>query len=337
MEIEITDTVRDIDEKEWEILAGTCSAEQSYAWYRTVEDSDMVKMHYVFLKENEKLKAAACSFLYKKRIFGLEIPFLEVGSSLGTSHAFFSKTSQQTDMLLQGLEEIRIKEKAKGLVISYLTEECNINHMKGFVTLPMLEDTYIDLDFANFNEYLASLRYKARKSVKNTLKRTEKLGVKTVSTNEFSKWKKVARTLQGYLCEEHKDYAWHLTDKFYESLENHFKEKGELLLFFKDDIPLASILALNLPEVTHYRFAGVDPRYREYQAYFLIYYQGIKRAIEKKQKRIYFGITTYEFKEKIGCKREPLFELVKMENPLLHLALKSYATFSETFKIDLLK
>ncbi|MBU7027331.1 MAG: GNAT family N-acetyltransferase [Theionarchaea archaeon] len=143
--------------------------------------------------------------------------------------------------------------------------------------------------------------------------------------------------LQGYLCEKHKDYEWYLTDTFYESLEKNFKDKAELLMFFKDDIPLASILALNLPDVAHYRFAGADPHYKQYQGYFLIYYQGIKRALEKKQKKIYFGLTTYDFKEKIGCKRKPLFELVKMENPLLNTALRLYAAFSKIVNIDLLK
>lgn len=327
MKTETTNSIKDIDEKEWEILVGIHSAEQSHQWFRTIEDSGMVDMHYVFLKENGTLAAAACCFVFTKKILNFELPFLEVGSPLGTSHAFFYKTPNHTDMLLKGLEQIRKKEKAKGLVISNLDEGFNTRQLKGFSTLPLLDDTYIDLNFKNFDEYLSFLPYKARGSVKDTLKRTEKLGVRTVFTNEFTKWMDVARTLQGYLCEKFNDYGWYLTEKFYQSLETHFKDTTELLLFFKDDIPLASIVALNLPDVAHYRFAGADPHYKKYQGYFLIYYQGIKRAIEKKQKRIYFGLTTYEFKEKIGCKRKPLFELVRVENPLFNVALKPYAAF----------
>ena len=335
MEIDVLNTIQDLDIKEWESLAGTQSAEQSYGWFKTVEDSGMRDMYYVIVRENKRLTAAACAHVYYKRIFALKVPFILVGSPLGTSHAFFSHNPAQTGALLTGLKEVQKKVKAQGLILSYLDEKSK--DLKGFVTLPMMDDTYIDLEFADFNEYLLSLRYKVRKSIKNTLKRTERLGVKTVVTNDFLKWKDTACTLQGYLCEEHNDYEWHLTGRFYESLETHFKENAELLVFLRDDIPLACILALYVPGVVHYRFAGVDPDYREYQAYFLIYYEGIKRAIEKRQKRAYYGLTTYEFKERIGCKRKPLFEAVKMDNPFIHLSLQSYAKFSTMVGVDLFK
>ncbi len=331
MEIETTNTVTDIDEKEWEALAGLKNPEQSYAWYKTVEDSSMFPMHYIFLKD-ETLQAAACCFLFRKKIFNVEIPFLEVSSPLTTSKAFFSKTPHHTALLLKELEKLRKKEKAKGLILSFLdTEEFNLirNQLEGFTSLPLLENTYIDLNFTDFEDYLSILNTNARRSVRVTLRKTQEFGIRTVFTNDFSRWKSAAHTLQGYLCEKHGDYEWYVSERFYEALEKNMKEKAELLLFFKEDTPLVSAVGLNSPHMVQYRFPGIDPKYRNYQAYFLIYYEGIKRAIERKQKRIYFGITTYEFKDKIGCKREPLFELVKMENPLLNLALKSYLTLSK--------
>ncbi len=326
LEIKITNTITDIPEKEWTTLTSGSSVEQSYAWYKTVEDSSMFPMHYVFLKD-ETLQAAACASIFNARIFNMDIPVLEVSSPLGLSKAFFSETPHDTALLLDGLQHTCIKEKAKGISISELTkEELNLlrNYAKGFTDSEMPENTYIDLNFTDFDDYLSSLDEPAWRSARMTLNRARRWKIKTVFTEEFTKWKSVAHALQGHLCEEHKDYRWHLPEKFYEALEKNMKEKAELLLFFKDDTPLASAVALNSPDVAHYKFAGIDPKYRKYQAYFLIYYEGIKRAIEKKQKRIYFGITTYEFKDKIGCKREPLFGLVKMENPLLNLALKSY-------------
>ena len=91
---------------------------------------------------------------------------------------------------------------------------------------------------------------------------------------------------------------------FYEELQANFKTGAELVFFFKEQIPLAFALSLNTPRMVQYKFVGIDPVYREYEAYFLIYYLGIRKAIERKQKKIYFGPSTYEFKEKIGCKRE---------------------------------
>lgn len=324
MEIEFHNTIRDADEREWTSLVGTDSVERSHQWFRTVEDSGMVTMHYVFVKDNEKLTAAACCSLLKGMF---TIPLLDVSSPLGLSSTFFSKTPQETEMLLKGLKKIQQKEKAKGISLFELRkEEFNFfkEQLKGFTGFPMLESTYIDLNFSGFKEYLAFLPYKARRSVKNTIKRAEKLGVTPVFTNEFSKWKNVTYRLQKSLCDIHKDYTLLLSKQFYDALEKNMKDTAELLLFFKDDIPLVFALFLHTPDNAYYKFVGMDPEYKEYQAYFLSYYEIIKRAIEKTQKKLYFGITTYEFKEKIGCKREPLFGLMKMGNPLLNLALKSY-------------
>ena len=331
MEIHITDTIQDIDEKEWNTLANTDFIDQTYGWYKTVEDSRIRNMHYIFVREGTTLTAAACCYPYKERMY-LELPFLEVRSPLGTSTSFYSKTPEGTRMLIKGLEEIQKKVKTQGLLIlDFKEDEFDpiTNHMKGFTPFPMLENTYMDLDYTDFDDYLSTLSRKARGNIRNTLNKAQKRwNIKTVFTSDFSKWAHTAHQLQGYICEKHKDYRWYLTEEFYSSLETHMKERAELLLFFKDDIPLASGLCLNSPNICQCKAAGINPDYREYHAYFLMYYEEIKRAIERRQKRIYFGSTTYEFKERIGSKRENLFGLFKLKNPLLDFGLKSYVTVS---------
>jgi len=330
MEREITDTITSVDEKEWEMFSGHDYVEKSYAWYRTVEESGMRKVHYVFVRENGTLTAAASCLLFKERMYTIGVPLLEVFTPLGTSQAFFSKTPEQAHLLVEGLEEIRKKERAVGVSILCLRKEeftTIKNQVKGFTDFPGSDNTYIDLNFTDFEDYLSSLDGKSRRSVRITLNKAKKLNIKPLFTNDFSTWKDVAYRLQGHLCAYHKDYRWLLNDKFYEALERNVKENAELLLFFKDDIPLAFGLSVNSPTISQYKFAGIDPQYRKYHAYFLIYYEGIKRALERRQKRIYFGLTGYSFKEKIGCKREELFGLAKMKTPVFNVALQSYAKF----------
>ncbi len=332
MEMEVTDTIKEVDEREWEDLTGTDSVERTYKWHKTVEESGIRKMHYVLIRENKKLQAAACSFLSIEKRYNMKIPFVEVASPMGFSSAFYSKTPEQTCMLIKGLEEVQKKEKAMGILICGLKKEEQTlfkKEVKGFTDVPLRENTYIDLNFTDFEDYLSSLDGKARRSVKITLNKAKRLDIKSVFTNEFSHWKEVAHKLQGYTCEEHNDYTWHLPERFYEALEVNLKENAELVFFFKEDIPLAFGLSLNSPSITQYKFAGTDPKYRELQAYFLIYYEGIKKALERRQKRIYFGGTTYAFKEKIGCKREEVSGLLKLKNPLLNLSLKSLASMYE--------
>ena len=332
MEMEITDTIQNIHEREWNALAGTDRIERSRGWYRTIEDSGVRKMNYVFLKESNTLTAAACCHTFIENMYNIKIPFLEVRTPLGKSSAFFSENSEQTAMLLKGLEDIQKKEKTKGfLILDFKQKEFNAikKYMKGFIVFQLEENTYMDLDYSDFDDYLSTLSRKARGNIRNTLNKAEKRwNIKKVVTNEFSKWGHVAHRLQNYICERHNDYRWFLKEEFYPSLETHLKDKAEMLLFFKDDIPLASGLSLNSSTICECRAAGIDPHYRQYQAYFLMYYEVIKRAIERGQKRIYFGTTTYEVKEKLGSKREELFGFAKMENPLLDTGLKSFLTIS---------
>ena len=330
MEIEITNTIQAVDEDQWNALVEPGFIEQSYRWYKTIEESGMIKMHYIFAKEKGRLTAAACCFPYRHRLrsIPLEIPTLQVKTPLGTSKAFYSPTPEHTYMLREGLKEIMEREKVKRVAVlgfrekEFATAKDTLN---GFIPLPPFADTYIDLDFADFDDYLSSLDASARRSIRKTLNRSEKRWkIKPVITTEFSAWKRAARTLQGYICRERNDYRMYLTEQFYEALERNLKDTAELMFLFKDDNPLVFGLSVNSPTISQHKAVGVDPHYREYQAYFLLYYEGIKRALERRQKRIYFGLTTYSFKEKIGCKREHLYWLAKLDNPLFDLALKSY-------------
>jgi predicted N-acyltransferase len=319
MEMEITDTIQHINETEWEALVESEYIEKSYKWFKTMEESGMRDMRYIFVKD-ETLKAAACCYIYSEKM-GVTMLFLDV-------KAFISKDPECTHLLLKGLYKIQKKEKTKGILFFFLkkSEFDSIKpSLKGFTAFSMQEDTYLDLDFADFDEYLASLEEKAWRSARMTLKRARKeFKIQTVYTNEFSQWKTTAHQLQGYLCKRFNDYRAHFSLEFYDALERNLKDNAELILFFKDDIPIAFALPFFTSTICEHKLLGLDPHYRKYQAYFLFYYEGIRRGIERGHKRMYFGSTTYEFKERIGCKREPLFGLVKLENPFLHLALTAY-------------
>ncbi len=322
MEMAATTTIRDIDEKEWEAYVRSDNIEKSHGWYRTMEDSETRKMRYVFVKDSGKLVAASCSFACIRNLHSMRIPLLEVKS-------FLSETPEQTQLLIEGLEDIRVKENLKGIAILNLNrEEFEIlrNEVKGFTEFPIADNTYIDLDFRDFEDYLHSLSATSRRSIRITLNRAKRMEVRIVVTHDFSQWKHVAHRLQGYFCAQHNDFRGHFPEAFYEASEKNLRDNAELLLFFKEDIPLAFGMPMFSQTAGLLNLGGADPRYREYQGYFLIYYEGIRRAIEKKLKRIYFGPSTYEFKEKIGCRREKSFGLARMKNPVLNTTLKSYMT-----------
>jgi predicted N-acyltransferase len=332
MDVETARTIRHIQEEEWNTFVGKFHPDRLHSWFRTTEDSGIRSMRYVFIKERGNLVAAACAYPYRQTIHGIQMPFLELRSPLSTSHAFFSRDVEHSHRLLTELQRIQNEEHTKGfLFLNFTAEEFdNIeNHLSSFTSFPMYENTYLDLPYADFDEYLSSLNRKTRGNVRNTINKTKKRWkLKTIITNEFEQYKSIASTLQRYVCKTHDDYRWYLPEEFYEALEKNGKDTAELLIIFKDDIPLACGLTINSSLTCHCRAAGIDPRYRRYQAYFLMYYEEIARAIEKNQKRIYFGTTAYTFKERMGFEKENLYGLVKMKNPLIHMALQSYIMLS---------
>ncbi|MBU7014061.1 MAG: GNAT family N-acetyltransferase [Theionarchaea archaeon] len=327
-EVSVHRTVRDFTEKEWNRVAGSMFPERCHGWYRAVEDSRMRDLYYVAFREKRTLAAALGCYPFVEKQFGISVPFLEVGCPLGTASSFFPQNPEHIPPLLRGIEQIRKQEKIRGtLIFDLKQEEADFvkEGLKGFSLFRALERTYIDLDFSDFDDYLDSLDSSDRRSIRKTLNRAEKRWkINHVLTGELSKWGHTAHQLQGYLCGEHRDFRMHLSEQFYEALETNMKGSAELTVFLKDDIPLATGLVLNSQEAAVHKFPGIDPQYRQYQAYFLLYYEGIRTAIERKQKRIYFGTTTYGFKEKIGCGREPLLGFVKFMNPVTTRLLGHY-------------
>ncbi len=332
MEVITSHTIRDIQEKEWNLFVGTFRPDRLHSWFRTVEDSTIRSMRYVFLREQKNLVAAACAYPYRQKIYGIEMPFLELRSPLATSHAFFSRDLEHSRVLLEQLHDIQEEEHLKGILfLNFAQKEYDYlrPHFSSFTPFPMYENTYLDLPFTDFDDYLSSLHRKIRGNVRNTINKTKKRWkLKTVVTNEFSKWKSVASYLQEQVCTHHQDYRWYLPERFYEALEKNCQDTAELLIIFKDDIPLAYGLTLNSSLSCHCRAAGIDPRYRKYQAYFLMYYEEIARAIERNQQRIYFGTTAYTFKDRMGFEKENLYGFIRLKNPINNTAIKSFITLS---------
>ena len=327
MDIITSHTIQDVTKAEWTAMVRSDNIEQSYDWFRTVEHAGIQEMQYLFIREGGLLKAAACCFSMEEAFFSWKIPLLEIRSPLSPSPAFFSTDAAHTLLLLDGLDGLRQASHASGFIIMGLNREqqtsmkswpCRLSHFS------MRENTYIDLPFSDFDSYLASLENGAWRSARMTLNRARRWKIKTVFTTELEQWATEANRLQQYTCEAHNDYQWLLPPEFYHSMEQNMKGAAELLLFFKDETLLASAVVLNTPTACYYRFPGIDPRYKKYQAYFLMYYEGIRKAIERNQSRVYFGLSGYSFKERIGCKKEELFGVSRMKNPLLDLGLKAY-------------
>lgn len=326
--MEILKTISDIGKHQWDNLITIKNPEASYEWFKAVEDSKMRTLYYVTLWEQKDLVAACCCYLFEEEEFFLRIPFLRCRTPLSTLAGFFSPSPQYTDRLLQGVDEIQNTINTSGMLITSFPPDDFYTlapFMSEYTPFYQASISHLDLPYKDFDEYLGSLRRSHRRSIRKTMNRAEKRWqINHVLTSNLSQWKHVAHRLQGLTCAEHNDFNMHLSEKFYESLEKTMKDKAELSLFLKDDIPLVVGLCLNTEEIAVHKFAGIDPKYRQYQAYFLLYYEGIRKAIERNQSRICFGTTTYQFKEKIGCEFTPLRGFGKMKNPFLQTLLGMY-------------
>lgn len=329
MRTEIVESISKIDKNMWEELVENNFPETRYEWCKTVEESGNNNLRYVLAFERNKLIGVAICEIVKEKLFrfGISLKIIEVSSPLSNFEGFIIKDEKAILPIIKEIENLVSKEKLMGISFMNLRENMKKKiekSLKGYHGIRLSPNTFIDINWDNFEEYLSSLKSGARRGIRNTLRRKDRYKLRIEHTKEFKKFSEQLYQLQKKVCDFHRDYKYLLPSKFYESLEKNFKDNSEVTICFKNEKILGFVLSLMDEEKIVYKFCGLDPKYKKYQAYFLFYIDGIKRAIKNKKKRIYFGKTTYGVKTERGCTKENLYAFLKARNSVLNKLASLY-------------
>lgn len=192
----------------------------------------------------------------------------------------------------------------------------------GFALIQSVPAVDMNIAWKTFDEYLADFRSKHRNNIKRNMKRKEKLGIRTVLSNqaevldhvpEYERLSNNVVEQSSELPREHVGQAYHL------SMYRHFHQNSLWLQYFHED-RLAAYLHLIVYGGTLYaQYIGMDYQVsRQGMLYFNVAYDLVRYAIENGLRHIEAGATAYCTKAAAGFSIHPQRIYILHKNPFFH-------------------
>jgi predicted N-acyltransferase len=331
----------------------------TYGWFKTLETTKHLNLNpfYISAFSEDKLVAFAPCFLDIEDEFFRFMPrgglimkkLLEIRKRLhlGQKHVLlcYSPYCYRTKIFLD-------KKLDKELLIKRLSKEINnickkdkILFSSFFYISQFDQDSstqlgnmgyhkfhrnacsyYLPVHWRSFEEYLSSLKYRVRKSVKREIRNLDKNEITIESLSEFRDLSKILSRLSlNLLSKYHTKISNYYSPSFYESLNDCFS-KGNAKVFIarRQNEILGFSLVLRQRKIADVVRCGFDyelQKKNDFTYYNLAYYTPIKWAIQAGIKKIYFRYTNDKVKIRRGCKPEQSSTFIKSHNKHINYLL----------------
>jgi len=317
--VDTVDSIEHIYQRDWEELVGRDIVEYDYRWYKVNEkfDKNLNPKYIVVYKGNNLVGSAFMSILNK---LDISIGKLHLTFPLLGKISFFRYSSPISNFSGIFFNKEEVLKQNRIVLSNFVIGQNNIlsNFLEsgGFYRIKCKPNTFLDIKWKTFDKYLSSLPKSERHDIRKTINRSKKHGISIEYKKNFSSMSKKLCELYENVSGKHREMG--MPENFFKVLDREMGDNTDLFLCKKEEKVIAYGLSLNNTAVASHKFLGLDYRYRKSQAYFLLYYEGIKKAINDGLKRIYFGSTTYRYKERIGCKRFENFQYIRSYFPGLN-------------------
>lgn len=175
------------------------------------------------------------------------------------------------------------------------------------LVFPYYPNTVLNLNFSNFDEYLASLNRKKRWDLKNKRKifLSQNCRTEIVDNSKIEDYSPLYEL--HYATESKNDQFINYTtydenDRFksYSLLDDNYK----WLLAYNENGKIIGFALLVIDnDIILFKSVGLDYEYNNTTyTYFNLYHEAIKYAVDNSFKTMYCGTTTYDVKQRLGCK-----------------------------------
>lgn len=194
----------------------------------------------------------------------------------------------------------------------------------GFASVPIPQTVVVDLPYADFDEYVNSMRSQYRRRAHKTIEASSHLRVEHLSDfrGDVPELARLWRLVYERADELKREILGHA----------YFSATAELdyvsvLALRRGDGSLASYaLLLDDRPRLHFLYTGFEERAgREEAAYFRLLYEIVRYAIEQRFASVNLGLTTLEPKLDVGGVPVPLYGWIRHRNPLLQRAFAKLA------------
>ena len=338
----------------------------TYEWFKTLESSKsstFYPVYFVAYFQDKVLAFAPCfidkldQFFYYSARLPLVLPLfrkmLFYGRKIGfcQEHVLicFSPFAGRTKIsFLENVDKDRILNS----IINAMAEFCrkerilfssflfvsekdktlikNLTNFKYLVAPGLYSTFYLDMQYANFEEYLNSLKYKVRKNVRREIRKCAENNVK-ITEAKIDDYAEQLSSLHSTLISKYVKEAKNPFDcSFFKSLARNAGDKTKLFIASKDGQVAGFCLLFTHRLITDVWMAGFDYELKENTdfAYFnLAYYTPIQWSIQEGIKKIYYRSTAKKIKLDRGCKEEKSYCFVKCHDqvfgPLINFGLNT--------------
>jgi uncharacterized protein len=184
---------------------------------------------------------------------------------------------------------------------------------------------YLDAKWNSFEEYLESLKPKARRNILREIKKCQENGF-VIKRSEIGKRSVKLSELYSNLSAKYQSTTNIFNKNFFDKLNENAKEKTLLITANKHDEIVGFSLSFHQREFLDVMFVGFNYDFHtktDFMYFNLCYYEPIKWAIEHGIRKVYYRTLADQAKASRGCKQETVFSLVKYHNQLMRAAMSS--------------
>ena len=344
-------TIDYIDKSEWNSIVDSNHILNSYDYLRAIEHSKINDFRYAyFMFYIDGLLVAHVQvgiltfgldtmasyglkkiFNFIKKIYPsfLKITLIESGfvSALGNSLRVSDNEYLAEILEIYDKELIKLAKREKTTLILvrdiYTREKENYDLLlkykyKLFNNFP---NTFLEINYNNFEGYINDLNAKRRHEVKRRLKVFYNKGCTVEKIVDFSPYTDHLINLWNQTFFHSKEYQREILNKdYFKFLSDYLKERSFILLCKKGNIPIGFTMFIDSGDTLISTYCGIDYNYNQScYTYFVLFYESIKESIKSGKKWLELGITNYNPKIEIGAVPEPLYVYGKSINPLLNL------------------
>ncbi|MFC0561412.1 peptidogalycan biosysnthesis protein [Halalkalibacter alkalisediminis] len=198
-----------------------------------------------------------------------------------------------------------------------------------FIKIPYYPNTLLSTDFTTFDEYLLSVKKKKRWDIKNKIKTMHQYGASIEVVNSINH-QESERIYELYNNTAERGDASPYPIIYSKSSFGQWDGMGEsykwILVKFQSKI-IAFAMVVKEGNSLLFKHVGMDYEHStQCFAYFNLYYEAIRLAIEENFQSMYCGPTTYETKKSLGCQLVELNAYLSVKNFFLEKAMGKVLT-----------
>lgn len=353
MNVEIIESVNQVGETEWNEIVGRDCLIQTYGYLRAVEASRINDCRYFYpvVYDGGKMMAHACLYLISteldsfaqgafknsvkwiRRMWGnfMILRSVECGTpvALGSTVSYRDGCDRSSVLRLIVNEAESLARRRNVPVVlfrDYYDRDLGMyDQLKssGYTRINNLPSSRMSVRWDSFADYLNALRSEYRnKTIARMRKFSRESGCMEVLNDYFVYASELAILWRNVYDKAHEYRREVLLEDFFQNMALILKEKTAVILARIKGRLVGFMLLLFDDETMTPVFCGLDYNCsREAAVYFNLFYKSIEVAIDRKMKKIDFGITTLVPKLELGARVEPQYMYMKHFNKIANLVI----------------